>query len=104
MCVVSMVTEWHFQKPRDWWTQERWNDFQQIIPQVKEIDKAMGLPDCEQEEKLIQLGKLAQELGYDLTKIQSKEAKGSTVADGLQPAAAAVEHFLDRFRPSAAGK
>jgi hypothetical protein len=44
--MVSAVSSWGASVPQDFWTQQKWNDYQEIKRKAEEFDKATKQPDC----------------------------------------------------------
>jgi hypothetical protein len=95
MCVVSNVGDWYQQQP--WvqpWVQEPFKivlgevtrlefdalkakveEMIDLLKKAKEIDDKTGQPDCDQDEKIVLLKRIAKEFGYDLDFLGGNNAK-----------------------------
>lgn len=47
MCTVSMIYDAAKQIPMQQWTQPAFYDFTQIVEMLKELDRKLGMKDCE---------------------------------------------------------
>lgn len=46
MCVMSVMSDYYGRYPMDRWNRRKWEQFQETIPVIEELDRVMGEPDC----------------------------------------------------------
>ena len=51
MCTVSMIHDWAKNIPDPQWTRPMFNEYNELIRRLDEIDKKLGLANCEDPEK-----------------------------------------------------
>ena len=62
MCAYSAISDWGSKQEFDWWTIQRWLEFQKLLDQVKEFDFNIGLPNCEDPQKQVWISSMEDKL------------------------------------------